>query len=796
MAETSENDDWQEIAKDLKKLGDAGVEASLRDTTAATLPLDCDPHKMASPAVGEGTSAGRRFRILRPHAAGGLGKVSIAHDEELHRDVALKELHDRHANYADSRSRFVLEAEITGGLEHPGIVPVYGLGQYADGRPFYAMRLVRGDSLKQAIEGFHKRDKNFEFKPGERSLELRKLLGRLIDVCNAVEYAHSRGVLHRDLKPGNIMLGGHGETLVVDWGLAKVIGRQGEHQSSNEATLQPNAAGSAACTQMGSAVGTPAYMSPEQAAGRLDNVGPASDVYSLGATLYHLLTGQAPFQGREAGEILGKVQAGYFPKPRRVALEIPKPLEAICLKAMALKPEDRYASPRALADDIERWLADEPVSAYRESVFERSSRAYRRHGVTLALGTCFVVLNLFMVFQLLIAAVRMDAARYGMERELQDGLGRFWDSLFSVTTIPGMLTIVGLPVLAMLVALVMDAGIVWLIMRWRPQRRVSFVRAAAAVLLTTFLAANPRVLELTGWSETAAVVVALVVTAPIVFMLIKQVLHAHFLRTCLVMLAMGASHLAVFAAVYVGGALAFKLLPAEPLKVGGNAMAPTLLGHHHQGTCAVCGDAAFAAHRTEESNPSATPGRQQPACSFCNHGMPHDAALGDETRSGICQSCMRITEISDVDPRPRGFDRLLINKLLSPKRWDLVVFSNPANPKQTWLHRVVGLPGETVTIVDGELRINGTAVAPPGDLGKLRYDLAVGQFQLWGTAMHPAELKADEYFVLGDFSMLSYDSRLWRQGAPNHSAFAVPREYIKGVVTHVYWPLWRYRQLR
>ena len=166
---------------------------------------------------------GRRFRILRPHARGGLGEVFVAQDEELHREVALKEIQERHADHPESRARFLLEAEITGGLEHPGIVPVYGLGQYADGRPFYAMRFIKGDSLKDAIERFHKEDARRR-AASERSLELRKLLGRFVDVCDAIAYAHSRGVLHRDLKPGNVMLGKYGETLVVDWGLAKPVG--------------------------------------------------------------------------------------------------------------------------------------------------------------------------------------------------------------------------------------------------------------------------------------------------------------------------------------------------------------------------------------------------------------------------------------------------------------------------------------------------------------------------------------------------------------------------------------------
>src|SRR5208283_3534697 len=195
-------------------------------------------------SMGTPTSAGLRFTVLRPHAQGGLGAVFVARDEELRREVALKEIQERHADDPDSRARFLREAEITGGLEHPGIVPVYGLGQYADGRPYYAMRFIRGDSLHEAIDRFHKADVP-DRDPGERTLKLRQLLDQFIDVCNAVAYAHSRGVLHRDLKPGNIMLGKYGETLVVDWGLAKIVGKSGSNLTG-EAPLLPSAASSPA----------------------------------------------------------------------------------------------------------------------------------------------------------------------------------------------------------------------------------------------------------------------------------------------------------------------------------------------------------------------------------------------------------------------------------------------------------------------------------------------------------------------------------------------------------------------
>ena len=182
-----------------------------------------DADRTASYAVGTASSDGQRFRILRPHAQGGLGAVFVALDEELHREVALKQILEKHADDPTSRARFLLEAEVTGGLEHPGIVPVYGLGTYSDGRPYYAMRFIRGDSLKEAIDRFHG-DTAGNHDPGKRMLELRQLLRRFTDVCNAIEYAHSRGILHRDIKPNNIIVGKHGETLVVELGTGQGAG--------------------------------------------------------------------------------------------------------------------------------------------------------------------------------------------------------------------------------------------------------------------------------------------------------------------------------------------------------------------------------------------------------------------------------------------------------------------------------------------------------------------------------------------------------------------------------------------
>jgi serine/threonine protein kinase len=341
-------------------------------------------------AVGTATSSGQRFRVLRTYARGGLGAVFVAMDAELHREVALKQILDAHADDAMSRQRFLLEAEITGGLEHPGIVPVYGLGTDDGGRPYYAMRFVRGDTFKEAIAQFHS-DTTIRGDLGLRSLALRKLLRRFVDVCNALDYAHSRGVVHRDMKPSNIIVGKHGETLVVDWGLAKPLWRVAPASDSEEPALMPSAASGSADTLPGSALGTPAYMSPEQAGGELERLGPRSDVYSLGATLYCLLVGRPPVDGEDIGELLRRAQEGDFPRARQLDPSLDPALEAVCKKAMAADPDERYPSSRALADDIERWMADEPVSAYREPVSRRARRWAKRNRMPVAmLGVALV----------------------------------------------------------------------------------------------------------------------------------------------------------------------------------------------------------------------------------------------------------------------------------------------------------------------------------------------------------------------------------------------------------------------
>jgi serine/threonine protein kinase len=371
----------------------------------------------ASRAAGIAGAEVHRFRVLRPHARGGLGTVSVALDADLNREVALKEIQEHHADDPHSRSRFLLEAEITGRLEHPGIVPVYALGTHADGRPFYAMRLIRGNSLKEAVAHFHA-DERLKKDPGERSLELRKLLRRFVDVCNAVEYAHGRGVLHRDLKPSNIMIGRYGETLVVDWGLAKCMGGPDAASPPDEQALVPTMSSGSSETLPGSAIGTPAYMSPEQADGDLDRLGARSDVYSLSATLYCLLTGRPPREGEEARAVLAAARRGEFTPLRQFDPSIDRALEAICAKAMAAKPEDRYDTAKALADDVERWMADEPVTAYRDPWATRAWRWLRRHQTAATAGGLLALIVVIGITSLsLISAARDREALKGKEAE-------------------------------------------------------------------------------------------------------------------------------------------------------------------------------------------------------------------------------------------------------------------------------------------------------------------------------------------------------------------------------------------
>jgi len=359
-----------------------------------------------------------RYTLTRLHATGGIGRVWVARDEQVGRDVALKELRAEGVGQSH-RARFVREARITGQLEHPSIVPVYELSRRPESQqPFYTMRLVQGRTLSTAAAAFHHRRHT-----GKASaLDLRELLNAFVAICQAVAYAHSRGVIHRDLKGDNVLLGDFGEALVLDWGLAKVRTQDNGDPSrrpvtvnQHDDTLQP--------TLEGQVLGTPAFMPPEQAAGRGDQVDERADVYGLGAILYEVLTGQPPFAAATVQEVLRKVQREEPPRPRELWTSVPPALEAVCLRALAKMPADRYASARDLAQEVQRWLADEPVEAYPEPWTARVARWGRRHRpiMTAALALLVTALVGLVAGNFLIGEQKARAESNAREATKQQG---------------------------------------------------------------------------------------------------------------------------------------------------------------------------------------------------------------------------------------------------------------------------------------------------------------------------------------------------------------------------------------
>jgi eukaryotic-like serine/threonine-protein kinase len=358
-----------EVASEPARRSLAGVaDDDVRRSLAGAAPPPAPGHVLLT--TDYTPAAGERYTLSRLHASGGIGRVWLARDASLGRDVALKELRPERAANPSVWARFLREAQVTGQLEHPGIVPVYEVGRRPDDAPFYTMRFVRGRTLAEAAASSHERRKS----GGAAPADLRELLTAFVGVCNAVAYAHSRGVLHRDLKPQNVVLGDFGEVIVLDWGLAKVVG-EGDDQA---APLDLGGAGGTATVQ-GQVVGTPAYMPPEQAEGRLDRLDARSDVYGLGAILYEILSGRPPFSGPDTTQLLRRIIHEPIPPPASWVAGVPRALEAVCLKALAKNPADRYSGALGLAREVERWLADEPVAAYAEPWATRAARWGRRH---------------------------------------------------------------------------------------------------------------------------------------------------------------------------------------------------------------------------------------------------------------------------------------------------------------------------------------------------------------------------------------------------------------------------------
>jgi PAS domain S-box-containing protein len=335
-----------EVRGVLATLGDETLgETGLRQTIA---------HAGAEAAAAWAPKPGGRYQLNSLHAAGGIGEIWLARDADLERDVAVKRLQSQSSGSEVTKLRFLREARITGQLDHPGVVPIYEIClDEATGQPYYSMRFLKGRTLTEVVTEYHARRK----QQGSDPQALLNLLNAFCIVCNTVAYAHSKGIVHRDLKCDNVILGDYGEVVVIDWGLAKEVGSYevagaGSHDPAHYASANP------AATLAGHILGSPAYMAPEQAAGLVDMIGPRTDVYGLCAILYEILCGQPPFLGKNALEVLTRVADVPPVPPSELAPGVPEALEQICLKGLEKLPSRRHPSAESLAQAVQAWVSD------------------------------------------------------------------------------------------------------------------------------------------------------------------------------------------------------------------------------------------------------------------------------------------------------------------------------------------------------------------------------------------------------------------------------------------------------
>jgi eukaryotic-like serine/threonine-protein kinase len=319
-----------------------------------SVPIDWGAALAATPAADAAephpTVAGRdRYRDRGEIGRGGMGTVYRCHDEVLLRDVARKTLRPG-VGTTRAGMQFVEEAQITGQLDHPNIVPVYDLGIQADGQAYFTMKLVSGRTLSELIRELHRQS-----FAGDR---LEELLRIVLKVCEAVSFAHSRGVVHRDLKPENVMVGTHGQVYVMDWGLGLLLAGQRPSGTEGTAAAEASVTTSSPGRSTGLALaGTLAYMAPEQAAGRLDRIGPWTDVFALGAILYETLTGRGPYSDEDPQQALARAREARITPPEQAsAIPLPPGLCEIAARAMRRAPEERYESVDALREALEGFL--------------------------------------------------------------------------------------------------------------------------------------------------------------------------------------------------------------------------------------------------------------------------------------------------------------------------------------------------------------------------------------------------------------------------------------------------------
>lgn len=363
-----------------------------------------------------------RYRAEGELGRGGWGVVDRVVDLKLDRSVALKRILDYAEGDDDLREQFLHEARITSQLQHPGVVPVHELGDEQDAA-YYVMKLLSGETLHAHIQRVHE-ERSQRSNPEDW---VHPLLKRFLDVCHTVAYAHDQKILHRDLKPSNIMVGSFGETIVLDWGLAKTmeeVTRQAENcditiRNGSEVTpASPHRRGGSQrrSESDGTVVGTPAYMSPEQALGEVSRLDPRSDVFSLGVILYEILAGTHPHSGRTTREVLQRAASAEYQPLKTRAPKTPPALVAIVETAMATSASQRYPDCETLAEDVQRWMLGQSVSVHPDSTFDRVARWCRRNR-TIA-GVLALSAALLLVVSMTFSIVVKQAHRAESEARL------------------------------------------------------------------------------------------------------------------------------------------------------------------------------------------------------------------------------------------------------------------------------------------------------------------------------------------------------------------------------------------